>query len=35
MFVINEENWKIVKKTNIIGSNYKNKIELIKKMISL
>jgi len=31
MFIINQENWKVVKKTNIIGSNNKNKIDLIQK----
>jgi len=31
MFIINNENWEIVKKTNIIGSNYKSKIDKINK----
>ena len=29
MFIITEENWKTVKETNIIGSDYKDKIEKI------
>ena len=31
LFIINSENWKVVKKTNIIGSNYENKTEPINK----
>ena len=31
MFIINQENWEVVKKRNIIGSNNKNKVDLIKK----
>ncbi len=31
MFIINKENWEVVKKSNIIGSNRKNKVGLIKK----
>ena len=31
MFIINKENWEVVKKTNIIGSNRKNKVGLIIK----
>ncbi|MBA7524163.1 hypothetical protein ES705_16300 [subsurface metagenome] len=31
MFIINKENWEVVKKTNIIGSNRKNKVGLINK----
>ena len=31
MFIINQENWEIVKKTNIIGSNNKNKVDLVIK----
>jgi len=31
MFIITQENWRIVKKTNIIGSKYKTKIDKIEK----
>ncbi len=31
MFIINKENWEVVKKTNIIGSNRKKKVGLINK----
>lgn len=31
MFIINEKNWEVVKKTSVIGSNYKNKEQQIKK----
>jgi predicted RNA-binding protein len=31
MFIINQENWEVVKKTNVIGSNNKNKVDLIQK----
>ena len=31
MFIINQENWEVVKKTNIIGSNNRNKVDLINK----
>ena len=31
MFIINKENWEVVKKTNIIGSNRRNKVGLISK----
>lgn len=29
MFIINQENWKIVKETNVIGSNYEQKVKPI------
>jgi len=29
MIIINEVNWKVVKRTNIIGSNYKSRIDMI------
>jgi len=31
LFIINRENWEVVKKTSIIGSNYEDKTELINK----
>ncbi len=31
MFIINQENWEIVKKTNIVGSKYINKVKSITK----
>ncbi len=31
LFIINKENWEVVKKTNIIGSNYEDKTDLINK----
>jgi len=31
LFIINNENWEIVRKTNIIGSEYKSKINLVKE----
>ena len=31
LFIINKENWEVVKQTNIIGSNYEDKTELINK----
>ena len=29
LFIINKENWEMVKKTNIIGSNYEDKTKII------
>lgn len=31
MFIIDKNNWKIVKENKIIGTNYKDKAQLIKK----